>query len=94
MPFTVLYKGCAPSSAAMRDYIREELLALGLATEEVWKGVLPDLFVDGGFYLIPFYINRVSLTDGYVIDKNIIGYNQMIQKMAQLFPEHGYRLDP
>lgn len=86
MPFTVLYKGCAPSSAAMRDYIREELLALGLATEEVWKGVLPDLFVDGGFYLIPFYINRVSLTDGYVIDKNIIGYNQMIQKMAQLFP--------
>lgn len=86
MPFTVLYKGCAPSSAAMRDYIREELLALGLATEEVWKGVLPDLFVDGGFYLVPFYINRVSLTDGYVIDKNIIGYNQMIQKIVQLFP--------
>lgn len=86
MPFTVLYKGCAPSSAAMREYIREELLALDLATEEVWKGVLPDLFVDGGFYLVPFYINRVTLTDGYVIDKNIIGYDQMIQKMTQLFP--------
>ena len=86
MPFTVLYKGCAPSSAAMRDYIREELLGLGLATEEEWKAVLPDLFVDGGFYLVPCYINRVELTDGYVIDKNIISYNQIIQKMAQLFP--------
>ena len=86
MPFTVLYKGCAPSSAMMRDYIREELLGLPLATEEKWKQVLPDLFVDGGFYLIPFYINRVTLTDGYVIDKNIVSYDRMIQKLIQLFP--------
>lgn len=86
MPFTVLYKGCAPSSADMRDYIREELLDLGLATEEEWKQVLPDLFVDGGFYLIPFYINRVTLTDGYVIDKNIIGYDAMMNKLIELFP--------
>lgn len=88
MPFTVLYKGCVPTSTAMRDYIREELLSLGLATEEVWKGVLPDLFVDGGFFLIPFYNNRVELVDNYVIDKNIVSYNYFRTKLAELFPNN------
>lgn len=89
MPFTVLYKGCSPSSAAMRDYIREELLDLGLASEEVWKSVLPDLFVDGGFYLIPYYGNRVTLTDNYVIDKNIVSYDLLLQKVAQVVIDVG-----
>lgn len=88
MPFTVLYKGCVPTSTAMRDYIREELLDLGLASENEWKEVLPDLFVDGGFYLIPFYNNRIDLVDGYKIDKNIVSYHYFKTKLTALFSEN------
>ena len=88
MPFTVLYKGCAPTSTAMRDFIREELLSLNIADEDVWKEVLPDLFVDGEFYLIPFYNNRITLLDDFKIDKNIVSYNYFKSKLSLLFSDN------
>ena len=88
MPFTVLYKGCAPTSTAMRDFIREELLGLNIADEDVWKEVLPDLFVDGEFYLIPFYNNRITLLDDFKIDKNIVSYNYFKSKLSLLFSDN------
>ena len=88
MPFTILYKGCVPTSTAMRDFIREELLSLNLADEDEWKAVLPDLFVDGGFYLIPFYNNRIDLIDGFKIDRNIVSYSYFKTKLSSLFSDN------
>ena len=72
MPFTVLYKGNTPSSSAMREYIAAELLDLNIASETVWKQVLPDLFVVAGFYIVPMYNNRVEYGGMYTINKSII----------------------
>ena len=87
MPFTILYKGCIPSAANMREYVQAELLALNLASEVKWKAVLPDLFVDAGFYLIPMYQQRVSYLDGYKLDRSIIDYSSIAEKVSALYPE-------
>jgi hypothetical protein len=60
VPFNVLYKGHAPSTLEMRQAIREYILATGLATEDEWKVVLPDLFVAAQFFMIPIWDNTTQ----------------------------------
>lgn len=57
----VLYKGAYPSTQAVRVFIRDHLLSLSLASETVWREVLPDLFVDGRFFLVPAWDHYISL---------------------------------
>ncbi|MBR1988751.1 MAG: hypothetical protein IKA36_06930 [Clostridia bacterium] len=91
MGFVVMYKGAAPSSAAMRAAIKEKLLAETnsitgslLADESEWKKVLPDLFVDSGFYIFPCYYQRASFGDN-VIEQNISNYKTMYSRLRNIF---------
>lgn len=64
LPFGVFYKGNVPSTLQIRKAIREYLLSLGLADEDLWKEILPDLFVKAQFFLIPVWDNVVERLNG------------------------------
>lgn len=95
MPFIILYKGAAPSSASMRVYTRNMLqLALPSVTVAQWKAILPDLFVDASYYLVPMFNMRqtISLGDNVrkTVDKNIINYTYIQNKITELFPNRTF----
>ena len=91
MSFVVMYKGATPSSADMNLAIRNKLLAeknkvtnAVLATETEWRQVLPDLFIDGGFYVFPCYYQREQFGDN-VIEQNISNYRTMFDRVKRIF---------
>lgn len=92
MSFIVMYKGAAPTSRAMRVAVRKALLAEKdangnfIAEEKIWKSRLPDLFIDGGFYLLPCYFQRESYPGNTVIERNIVNYRKLYEKMRCIFP--------
>ncbi len=85
LPFGILYKGRQPSFTQMRNAVRDDLLAKDIASIQVWKQVLPDLFADAAFYLVPIYSNRLQLPERY-IDQNIINYDAILTKVQTLYP--------
>lgn len=94
MPFIILYKGASPSSAAMRVYTRNMLqLAVPSVTIAQWKAILPDLFVDASYFLIPmFHRRQVINTDGVerTVDMNIINYSDIQDNIVRLFPNRTF----
>ncbi len=91
MGFVVMYKGAAPSSASMRQAIKDRLLSeinpitgSQLADETEWKKVLPDLFVDSGFYIFPCYYQRMK-NNGITIEQNISNYKTMFERLKLIF---------
>lgn len=98
MGFVVLYKGAAPSSASMRVAIRTKLLAEKnkntgslLALEEDWKKVLPDLFVDQGFYIFPCYYQRYEVGDR-TIERSVSNYRTMFDRLKMIFTGNEFTL--
>jgi hypothetical protein len=59
LAFSVLYKGRIPTSLEIRNAIKSEL-DYYLADEAEWKTRLPDLFIDGRFYVIPIWDYQVE----------------------------------
>lgn len=92
MSFIIMYKGAAPTSAAMRVAVRNSLMAEKdangnyVADEKTWKSRLPDLFIDGGFYLIPCYFQREAYPGNTVIERNIVNYRNLYEKARCVFP--------
>ena len=91
MGFGVLYKGAEPSSEAMREAIRGKLMneinktTQGkLATEEEWKSIFPDLFVDSGFYIFPCYYQRRKFGNN-TIEQNISNYRTIYDRLKMIF---------
>lgn len=82
--FVIMYKGAVPTSEQMRVFIREQLLN-DINDEDGWRSVLPDLFVDAGFYIIPCFYQRVISPTNFVIEQNIASYHLMFDKMQELF---------
>ena len=92
MSFVVMYKGNAPSSADMRLAVRDALTSEvdnygnKLAEDPEWKAILPDLFIDAEFYLIPCYFQRVPYSPTITIERSIVNYRSLYNKMIRLFP--------
>ena len=89
MGFVVMYKGAVPSSEAMREAIKTKLLneknkqtGSILATEQEWKRVLPDLFVDSGFYIFPCYYQRVKYGNN-TIERSISNYKTLYTRLRK-----------
>lgn len=92
MSFTLLYRGSPPTSLAMREAIRNSLFSERktgtsnlLATEAEWKLIFPNLFINGGYYLIPMYFNRINYPARVTIDRNIINYQRISNTLQSLF---------
>ena len=83
MSFALLYKGARPSPAAAREYLRLRLLEEtdrdgNTWTSEQWRCRLPDLFVDGSYYLVPIYSQRIILpATTSAIERSCIDYKKI-----------------
>jgi len=85
--FGLLYKGKRPSTMDAITYVRTEILALGLATEATWRGLFPDLFIDGAFYLVPMWDNKHTLPTKEIFT-SIGSHKKLLDKMALVFPSY------
>ena len=61
LPFGILYKGNKPSSADIRKAIRQDLVNYG--DEDMWKHLLPQLYITNIFYMVPLYDNTTARPD-------------------------------
>jgi hypothetical protein len=83
MPFNVLYKGATPGVLAIRLAIKTILLASGVGTQAQWQARIPELFVNAQYYLIPMWLNTVTLPDSVIYQDTMniatmINYTQLI----------------
>lgn len=94
MAFAVLYQGAAPTASAMRDAIRDALLAevllntdTPLATEATWLSIFPSLFVEASYYLFPMYFNRINYPNSVVIDRGIVNSTRIYNTVRAILPQ-------
>ena len=62
-----------------------------LALEEDWKKVLPDLFVDQGFYIFPCYYQRYEVGDRN-IEQSVSNYRTMFDRLKMIFTGNEFTL--
>lgn len=87
MPFAVLYIGAQPNSLDIRKAIREHLLEPGIASEEKWKSVFPDLFISAQFFLAPFWNNYTERPQGDLFP-SVQKLGSVVAKMGDLLPQY------
>lgn len=85
LPFGILYQGAKPSSLEIREAIRKELLKDGIANENVWETILPDLFVIAQFFIVPMWDNRSQRSYGFIYP-SIINAEKYKDVIAKIFP--------
>lgn len=94
--FITMYKGAAPDSAMMREAIREKLLQERdergnlIGTADEWKERLPDLFIDGSFYIFPCYFQQAEYPNRVVIERSPVMFRKMYSKTSYMLPNYDY----
>ena len=87
--FTLMYRGMSPDALTARQFIANYLLSSGVGTKTLWSQLLPDIFFDSEFALIPMYDNKTVLTNADVypsiIDSSDI--DNRVNQIAALFPQ-------
>ncbi len=86
LPFGILYQGAKPTSLQIREAIRNELFAEGLASENLWEACLPDIFITAQFYIIPAWDNQVRRPQGYVYP-SIISAEKVNKLISTVLPD-------
>jgi len=86
--FSLVYRGISPDSLSARRYIANYLLTSGIGTRALWELVLPDVFYDSAFAIIPFYDNITVLTnaDLYPSIINALPLMDKITSVISLLP--------
>lgn len=84
--FAVVYKGPEPSTQELRDHIRTEILGMGIAAQEVWEEVLPDLFVNGKYFIVPAWDHFKALPGPITLPQGIISLPRMDAIAKAVFP--------
>lgn len=78
--FSLIYRGRCPDSLEARNYISNYLLNCGIGTKALWETLLPDVFYNSAFLLIPFTNNRTTLTNADIYP-SIIKANDILDKI-------------
>lgn len=86
--FLVFYKGKEPSTQQVREHIRDDLLGLSLAIEDVWKTILPALFVNGRYFFVPLWDNFVLLPGDITLRSGIMNYKKALDLMLTVFSSY------
>ncbi len=84
--FGLLYKGRRPTVMDAIVYTRNVILALG-EDEATWRVTFPDLFIDGAFYMVPMWDNKVTLPTKDVYT-SIGSWSKLKEKMQLVFPTY------
>jgi len=87
LPFGILYQGAQPTTMEIREAIRNVLLDLGIASQQQWEDVLPDLFVVGIFYMLPIW-DHVTIRPERKFFPSVIALNKFNDKLSQVFPSY------
>ena len=87
LPFGILYQGAQPTTMEIREAIRDVLLDLGIASQQQWEDVLPDLFVVGIFYMLPIW-DHITIRPERKFFPSVIALNLFDNKLSQLFPSY------
>lgn len=83
MSFALLYKGATPTAAQSRAFLKARLLKEtdengNPWTVDEWRSRLPDLFIDGSYYLVPIYSQRVVLPDSSTaVERSCVNYQSI-----------------
>ena len=64
--FSLVYRGKAPDSLSARQFLAKYLIDSGIGSRGIWELLLPDVFYDSAFAIIPFYDNITVLTNADV----------------------------
>ena len=88
LDFGILYKGHSPTHAQIRAAIIENLLSLGIASEENWKKIFPNLWISGIIYLIPSWDNSYIINPTYSIYKGSINVTKILKTLKTIHPNY------
>lgn len=86
IPFNLLYKGAAPKTLEMRQAIKDFLLATNLASEDKWKTILPDLFVEAQFFVLPMWDNY-SVRPTRNLFPSVIQLQNVTDRVNKILPD-------
>jgi hypothetical protein len=81
--FGLIYRGVPPDALMARQYIANFLLTSGIGTRALWQRLMPDIFYDSAFAIIPFYDNITVLTNADVYP-SIINMLPLLGKMNSI----------
>lgn len=86
--FSLIYRGREPDSLEARNHISEYLLNSGVGTRALWELLLPDIFYDSSFALIPIFGNSKRLTNSDIYPSIIDASSilEQINTVAGLLP--------
>ena len=93
IPFTIFYKGAMPSASKCREFIRNSILSdYPDIDEAIWNSILPYLFIDAAYYIIPNYAARVPVSGvaNERVDLGLTSLPSFISKIQALFPNDNY----
>lgn len=86
LPFGILYQGAKPTSLAIREAIRNEILKLDLATQTIWETILPDLFVTAQFFMVPIWDNYTVRPQG-ILYPSVINAEKLVSVIPAIFSQ-------
>ena len=89
IPFNILFKGRPPTLFEIRSAIKAEILGSGVGNAAGWKARIPGVFVDGRFYIIPFWDKTYTKPD-QIVFPNIGQYLSYGAKTNQIVSSLGY----
>ena len=88
LEFGVLYKGSVPSPSTIREAIVADLLSREITTEEVWKTIFPDLWIDGLYYIIPIWDNTHVVNPELTLFKGVVNHKKILDILEVIFPNY------
>lgn len=89
VPFTLWYKGKAPTISQIRDAIRSDIINSGVGTQSAWQARTPGLYIIGRFYLFPMWDKTVAksttvLNQAIIENRDITTVNRTAMAAAGL----------
>jgi hypothetical protein len=84
--FQIYYKGKQPTGMECANAVRDYLATID-SDMNIWRILIPDLFVVGIFYLIPMWDNVYNVGDHHIF-KSITGWSAIKDKVSSIFPNY------
>ena len=92
MPFEIFFKGKEPTTDQQRTFVRTTLETMYPSINTLlWKEILPDLFIEGSYFLMPYYTNRKELSSTEsttYVDIGTCNVKAVMNKVYDLYPNY------
>lgn len=89
VPFNLLYKGRKPTLFEVRNAIKKALADSGVGDEAGWRKRIPGVYVEGRFYIVPFW-DKVFTKPAQVVFPNVLPYREFATTTTNIVSSLGY----